>query len=404
MQSYKYVARDLAGNRKEGFTDAIHSSDVVSWLRGQSFTPVFIGKMSAQVSKPKRTFYRKQIRSADLSAICWQLTTMVEGGITITSAMEIISEDIENTELQKILQQIVEEMEKGETFSQSISKFPRVFNQLSYAIVLAGETSGNLAESLRRLAEYFENRDKLAKKVKAAIAYPAFVFGFIILIVIFIMAFIIPRFSVIFDQIGGELPAFTRAFMGFYDLLCNNLHYFIGSILLLIVSAVFAYTKTDIGHCWFSKIALAVPLVGRIFREAFIAIFCRTMSTLLAAGVSVLEVFDILAAMTNNDVIKSAIIRTRENIVEGANVSLSMSESQFFPNLVVKMVQVGEKSGSLSRVLDRTAEYYERRVDAALKILMSLLEPIMIVTVGAIVLVVVLALYLPIFTMSDIAK
>jgi type IV pilus assembly protein PilC len=213
------------------------------------------------------------------------------------------------------------------------------------------------------------------------------------------MAFIIPRFRKIFDQFGGELPAFTRGFMKFYDIVRFNLHYIVGGTLLFVV-IMSLISKTRKGHKTFSKIALNIPLLGKVLSQGFVAIFCRTMSTLVGAGVSVLEVFDILAGMTNNDIIKSAILQTRERMVEGSNLSLSLSGSGFFPNLVVKMMQVGEESGALSRVLERTADYYERKVDAMVTVLISLLEPIMIVTVGGIVLIVVLALYLPIFSMG----
>jgi len=404
MKSYKYIARDSSGQRKQGLRQAACSNDVLAWLREQGFTPVSVNEASEDVKQTRQTSRRKRIKSADLGALCWQLTTMVEGGISITTALETIAEDVENSQLRAVLQQVLEKMHKGGTFSDSISEFPKVFNRLSCAMILAGETGGNMPEALRRLAIYFDNRDKLTKKVKGAMAYPVFVLGFIVLIVIFIMAFIIPRFRVIFDQIGGGLPAFTQAFMGFYDLLRHNLLYIIGSVLALIISAVLAYTKTKKGHYLFSKIALTLPLLGKIFSQAFVATFCRTMSTLIAAGVSVLEVFDILSVMTNNDIIKAAIMRTREQIVGGSNISLSLAASGFFPNMVVKMIQVGEESGSLSKVLDRTSDYYERKVDATITTVMGLLEPIMIVTVGAIVLVVVLALYLPIFSMSDTAR
>ena len=324
---------------------------------------------------------------------------MVEGGIPITTAIETISEDIENLQLQQVLQEVLEKVQKGETLSESISQFPKVFNQISCAMIMAGETGGTLAESLRRLAVYFDNRDKLAKKVKGAMAYPVFVFVFIIMIVVFIMAFIIPRFRTMFDQMGGELPAFTLAFMGVYDTICSNLVYIIGFLLLIIICAVLT-SRTRKGHYFFSRIALAAPLFGKVLSQAFVSMFCSTMSTLISAGVSVLEVFDILSTMSGNDIIKSAVTRTKEHIVEGSNISSSMAETGFFPNMVVKMIQVGEESGSLSKVLDRTSDYYERKVDSMITTLMSLLEPVMIVTVGAIVLVVVLALYLPIFSMS----
>jgi type IV pilus assembly protein PilC len=294
-------------------------------------------------------------------------------------------------------------MRKGENFSGGIAEFPKVFDQLSKAIVLAGETSGNLPGALKRVAEHFDSRDRLAKKVKSAMAYPIFVLIFIFLIVTGIMTFIIPRFRAIFDQFGGELPAFTRGFMGFYDFFRYNIIYIVGLALLLGFVAVFI-NKTPKGHYFYSKVALRIPLMGKIISQAFVASFCKTMATLLAAGVSVLEVFDILSTMTKNDIIKDAIIRSREHIVQGSNVSLSLATAGFFPNMVVKMIQVGEESGSLPQVLERTSEYYERKVDATINTVLSLLEPIMIVTVGGIVLIVILALYLPIFSMGGSGK
>jgi len=404
MKSFRYIARDSAGARTEGLSQAVSSNDVLNWLRERGFTPVSVDEISVATEQTRlRHYRRKRIKSMDLSTICWQLTTMVEGGIPITTALETISEDIENLQLQQVLQQVVEKMQKGETFSDSISGYPKVFNQLFRATILAGETGGNLPEVLRRLAEYFDNRDKLAKKIKGAMAYPIFIFTFIVLIVIFIMTFIVPRFSAIFDQLGGKLPAFTRGFMGVYDMLRYNIVYLIGSVLLLVISSVFAF-KTKKGHYLFCRIALALPLLGKVFSQAFIAMFCRTMSTLLAAGVSVLEVFDILSTMTSNDIIKDAIIQAREHIVGGSNVSLGLAASGFFPNIVIKMTQVGEETGSLPKVLDRTSDYYERKVDSTITTVMNMLEPIMIVTVGAIVLTVVLALYLPIFTMSEMSN
>lgn len=400
MKSFKYVARDSSGARKEGNLQAPSPNDVVNWLREKGFIPISITESKVKKAKQKqRKGRKKRIKSAELAALCWQLNTMTEGGIAITTALQAISEDIENLRLQEILQDVLEKVQKGQTLSDSIAAYPKVFNQMSCALLLAGETSGNLPDALRRLAEYFDNRDKLAKKVKGAMAYPIFVFGFIIVIVIFIMAFVVPRFREMFDQIGGELPAFTVAFMNFYDILKSNVLYIIGFTVLLVVSTVFL-SKTKKGHYFFSRLALTLPLMGKILSQAFVATFCKTMGTLIDAGVSVLEVFDILSTMSTNDVIKTAVAETREQIVGGSNLSLSMTQAGFFPNMVVKMMQVGEESGSLPKVLERTAMYYERKVDSTITTVMGLLEPLMIVLVGAIVLVVVLALYLPIFSME----
>ncbi len=403
MKNYRYVARDVRGSRKEGLTQAISSNDVLSWLREQDFTPTSVNEIAIGTKQAEPRSHRGRIKSADLSALCWQLTTMLEGGIPITTALDTTAEDIEQPVLRKVLEKISGKIKRGKPFSECAAEFPRVFNELCCAIILAGETSGNLAAALKKLAQYFEGRDKLIKKVKGAVAYPIFVFGFIVLIVIFIMAFIIPRFRVIFDQIGGELPAFTQGFMGFYDVMRFNLHYITGGVLLVIIGAVL-FNKTKTGHYIFSRIALALPMFGKLFQQVFLVTFCRTMATLLAADVSVLEVLDILATMSGNDVIRAAVVRTREQIVEGSNISLSIAAAGFFPNMVIKMVQVGEESGSMPNVLERTADHYERKVESMIATMMALLEPIMIVTVGAIVLVVVLALYLPILTMSEIAK
>lgn len=400
MKSYKYVARDLTGSQKKGIAQAASSTDVISHLQEQGFTPISIDEISAGASRGRRVSRHKRIKSADLSALCWQLATMLDGGIPITVALDTIAEDAEHSNLEPILRSISEKVKKGQSFSDGAAEFPKVFNKLSCALVLAGETSGNMGGALGKLAEYFDSRDKLARKIKGAMAYPIFVMSFITLIVIFIMAFIVPRFVTIFDTLGGELPAFTRGFMGFYNILRDDIFYIIGFVFVLITSSVI-FNKTKKGHYFFSRAVLSLPLFGNVLSQAFVAIFCRTMSTLLSAGVSVLEVFDVLSGMTTNDIIKSAITQTRGNIVEGSNISSSMAATGFFPNMVVKMIQVGEESGSLSTVLEKTSEHYERKVDSTVNTMTSLLEPIMIVSVGAIVSVVVIALYLPIFTMSD---
>jgi len=399
MKSFKYSACDTTGSRKEGLTQANSANDVMGWLRERGLTPISIQEIVEAVKHAHKKQKRRRIKSAEIAALRWQLTTMVEGGIPITTAVETISADIENIQLQEVLHRILDKMRKGENFSSGMAEYPKVFDQLSKAIVLAGETSGNLPGALKRVAEHFDSRDRLAKKVKGAIAYPIFVLVFIVLIITGIMTFVIPRFRAIFDQFGGKLPAFTQAFMNFYDFLRLNIIYIIGLCLLLAFVGTFI-NKMPKGHIFYSKLALRIPLIGKIISQAFVASFCKTMATLLAAGVSVLEVFDILSTMTKNDVIKDAIIRSREHIVQGSNISLSLASAGFFPNMVIKMIQVGEESGSLPQGLERTSDYYERKVDATISTVLSLLEPIMIVTVGGIVLIVILALYLPIFTMG----
>ena len=402
MKNFAYIARDLSGRRREGYRQGVDKGQVLAWLREQALTPVSVELMGAAGEKKARAAKgigggrRKRIKSSDLSALCWQLNTLLEGGVGITAALDTVAGDIDNSQLSKVLEQISERIKKGESLSESVSQFGGVFNNLARAMLMAGEQGGNLPMALKRLAEYYDRRDVMGKKVKGAMIYPSFVFVFIVLIVIFIMTFIVPRFRIMFDRFGGELPAFTRGFMGFYDAVSSNVHYIIGAV-AVICGGVVMLSKTEGGHKFLSRVVIRLPMFGKILKQSFLSTYCRTMGTLVASGVSVLEVFDILSSMTNNDAMKSAIVKTKEHMVEGSNISLGMGASGLFPGMVVKMVHIGEESGSLAQVLERTADYYERKVDCSVTAMMNMLEPLMIVVVGAIVLVVVLALYMPIF-------
>lgn len=400
MQVYSYTVKTFAGERKEGVKQAASVNELTGWLREQGFIPIKVKEISSTTKKKSSSSSRKKVKPAELSAIYWQLTTMLESGVPVATALSTIAEDIENGYLQTIMRDILAKVNKGEPFSAGIAEYPKVFNKITSAMVMAGETSGNLPDSLRRLAEYFDGRDKFSKKIKVALAYPIFVMIFIVLLVVFMMSFIVPRFKMIFDQLGGELPAFTKMFMGVYDAICHYIVYVLPALFGFIFGLVMIYKKTRRGHEFFSRRFLAIPLFGRLIKYAFVAMFCKTMAALLNAGVSVLEVFNILSSMSSNDVIKSAVTKTKERIVEGTSISTSMIAVGFFPNMVNKMVQIGEESGSLPAMLERTADFYERKVDSLLTAMLSLLEPIMIVTVGGVVLTVVLALYMPIFTMG----
>ena len=326
---------------------------------------------------------------------------MIEGGVPLIEAIDTIADDIDHVHFQQTLQSVSEKMKRGLPFADSVSGHPKVFDRLFCSMVLAGESGGVLTTTLERLAQHYTQKDKLGKKIKGAMSYPIFAIFFIVLIVVAIMTFIIPRFRVIFDQMGNELPLFTQLFIDFYDILRAHLVLLLLGLVGFIVFCI-AMHKTKPGHLLFSKMILHVPLIGKLISNGFIVVFCRTLSTLLANGVAILDAFQILSGMTNNDVIRRAIESTRERIIEGSNLSTSMTSAEFFPNMVTKMVQVGEESGSMPKVLDHTSNYFERKVETTIISLTSVLEPILIVTVGGIVLIVVLALYLPIFSITDI--
>jgi type IV pilus assembly protein PilC len=376
-------------------------SEVLEILHRRQLTPIGIEETVVRGVKDRKSA-RGRVKSADLAAMCWQLSTMLEGGMSITLALDLIAEDTENLQLRDVLRQARARVSEGRLLSEGLSGCPRIFNRLAVAIVVAGETSGDLGAALRALAEHFESRDRIVKKIRGAVAYPAFVVSLITLIIIGIMTLIVPRFQMIFDQLGGQLPTFTRGFMGGYDIL-RHYGLYLGAAGVLALGVGVALSRTKDGHQFLSRFALRLPLFGRLFTESFVAMFCRTIATLLEAGVPVLDALEILRGMSTNDVISSAIARVKQHVTGGSNVALGMAAAGFFPNMVIKMAQVGEESGALPAILRKTSEHYERRVTSTIDTLTGLLEPIMITTIGAIVLVVVIALYLPIFTMSGMA-
>lgn len=402
MINFTYTARDLKGQLKEGLKQAENQHDVLTWLREEGLIPVKVAQLSNTKNKTKKK-RRKKVKTIDLSALCWQLSTMVDGGLPVVTSIELISEDIENATLQDVLSNICKDLHQGEELSTSLAKYPNIFSKLFISMIMAGEAGGKLGLSLKRLGQFLDERDKLSRKIKGALAYPIFVLAFAVAIVAAIMIFIIPRFRSIFDQVGSQLPAFTQGFLSVYDAVAYNLPYIVPAVGIFTFFLVM-YCKTEKGYERFCNFMLNMPLFGKVIRQAFITMFCKTMATLLSAGVTVIETLDILQGLSSNVIISDAIRKTREHITQGSSVSLAMAGSDFFPNMVIKMMQVGEESGSLPNVLERTSEYYERKVDSTVTMIMGLLEPALIVFVGMIVLVVVVALYLPVFSISDMQK
>lgn len=403
MSNFKYSAKDISGQIKEGVVAAESADEATMILREQGLIPVEIRQVPSKKIGTKRHFKGRRVKAAELSSFCWQLATMIEGGIPLVSAIETIAEDSENKNFQTVLTHLMDSMQKGSTLHASMKRFPKVFDNLFCSLVMAGESGGALPETLNRLGSYYDSRDKLVRRVKTAMAYPILVLMFVVFLVVFIMVFIIPRFKVIFDTIGGELPLFTRIFMGVYDAIANNIIFAMMFFVLVMVGLIL-YSKTKRGAITVSKIVLKIPLIGKVKKQAFIAMFCKTFATLLAAGVTVLDALDILSNMSGNTVIKDAMFYTRESIVRGSGISKSMTASGFFPKVLIQMTKVGEESGALPNVLDQTYSYYERRVESTITTVMSILEPTLILTVGSIVLIVVLALYLPIFNISEVRQ
>lgn len=401
MPTYEYVAWDANGACRQGIKTADSQEQALALLRQEALVPVSVKLVAASGQQNSARVTRgMRVKSHELAAFCWQLSAMLDGGLPITTAIYTIADEMPNKKFEAICKDIAVQLENGRTLSDAVGQYEGVFGRMGCAMVLAGEASGSLAKTLQQLAEFYENRDKLVRKVRGAMAYPVFVMVFVVGIVIAMMTLIIPRFAMMFKEMGNnKLPAFTRGFMAVYQMLMEAAP-LIGLMAVAAVVCFMAAAKTKRGHRWLSGLVLKLPLLGNIIKMAFVATFCKTMSVLLNAGVSVIDALKITSQITHNDKLSAAVWQTQANLTQGLSMARSMESSQLFPGVAIKMVQIGEQSGSLVSVLDKTSEYYTHKVEQMISMMLGLLEPFLIVVVGAIVLVVLLAMYMPIFSMS----
>ncbi len=402
MATYHYTARDATGLRIAGYLQGETENDIITWLRNQSCTPVTID-LNQEEKQSRKKDRNRAVRAQDLASLCWQLGTLVEGGVPITDSLDTISSDIGHPRLQTAIRGVSKDMRTGESFHESLSRHPKVFNHLFCAMIQAGESGGTITTVLQRMADYYDRRDEIKGKLKKAMAYPVFVLVFIILVVVALMVFVVPRFETVFADLGSKIPAFTQAFMAFYYFLKNHIFTLLGGIGLLIAALV-CFGRTKRGQQVFSALSLRLPMAGTLMQYAFLAMYGRTTATLLHSGVSILDAHQIVIRLTNNNTIRKALAQTTDQIAEGLSIADSMTNSGFFPRLMTRMVQVGEDSGSLPAVLDRTSTYFEKKVDVTISTIISILEPALIAVVGVIVLTVLIALYLPVFVMSDVGS
>jgi type IV pilus assembly protein PilC len=328
---------------------------------------------------------------------------MTSAGLPLVQCLDILSSQTENKILSHAVRQISGDIQVGSTLADSLKKHPKIFNTLFCNMVAAGEASGNLDGILIRLAEYQEKSEALRRKIKTAMTYPAIV-GIVAVLVTFIMlTFIVPTFSKMFIDLGGELPLPTRIVMGLSDFLKK----YLGLIVIITVGAVIAlmqYYKTEKGKFNIDNIKLKIPILGDLERKSAVSRFSQTLATLLSSGVTILEALSITAKTSGNKVIEKGLVRTLEKISGGLTIAEPLKETGVFPPMVIQMISVGEKTGDLSEMLTKISEFYKEEVDAAVDALTSIIEPIMICFLGIGVGGILIAMYLPIFSMIGTIK
>jgi type IV pilus assembly protein PilC len=347
----------------------------------------------------------KRIKLADLVVFSRQLATMINAGLPIVRALYVLSEQTQNPKLKDVVVAVRKDVEAGCSLSQVLEKQPEVFSRLYVEMVKAGEIGGILDGVLLRLADQLERDQDLRRKIRSAITYPIVVLVFVILAASFMLIFIVSVFAGLFQDLGGTLPLPTRITMAIPDILTSIFGVFVYAGMALAVVMFLRWKKSENGRKVWGRAVLRIPAkIGDVVKKATLARFARTFATLSAAGVPILQAIEITATSSGNWVVEKALLKSKDAIREGIPIYKPLEEEPVFPPMVTRMIAVGEESGDIDGMLTKIAEFYESEVDAAVKALTSIIEPLMVVIVGSIVGAIVISMYLPMFEIFNLIE
>ncbi|MGH8621683.1 MAG: type II secretion system F family protein [Burkholderiales bacterium] len=397
MPMFQYTARTLKGALQQGEIDLPSRDDVIAHLRKNRMVVVQVRPAAKQISLGR---LGKGIKERDRVVFTRQFATMINAGLPLVQALDILAQQTENKSLATVTRQVVYDVESGHTLADSLRKHPKAFSDLYVNMVAAGEAGGILDTILLRLATFLEKNDALVRKVKGAMVYPGVIITVAAAAIAILLIFVIPTFQNMFAQVGMELPLPTRIVIGASDLLTGYWWLLLGALGFGIF-ALRAYYKTGAGRLQIDTLLLRLPVIGDLLRKSAVSRFTRTLGTLISSGVSILDGLEITARTAGNMVIHNAVMASRASIAGGDTIAAPLQRSKVFPPMVISMISVGEQTGGLDEMLTKIADFYDDEVDAAVSALLSLMEPVMIVVLGVIVGGMVVAMYLPIFDMVN---
>ncbi len=397
MKKFKYKAMKNDGTKTTGEYEANSRDDVMEMITSNGYYPLKV----EEVIESATINIHKKIKVKEISIFCRQMYTMLDAGVPLINALNLMSTQVTNKHLVEIVKELEEDVRKGEMLSNSMRKFPEAFPTLLTSMVESGEASGNLDEMFLRMSTHFEKENKINNKVKAAMIYPIILAIVGVAALIVVMTFVMPTFVSLFDSSDAKLPAATRFLIGLSSFMGNHFIMVIG-ILVAIVVGVVLYSKTESGIYFFAKLKISFPLIKDLNRKMIVSRFTRTLSTLLASGVSLVESLPIVSAVLNNVIAEDEVLKVRERVVKGEGLSTPIEDCELFPPMLSSMVRIGEESGALDDMLNKTADFYDEEVEQAIQTLTSMLEPIMIIIMGLVIGFMVIALMLPLYGSYDL--
>ena len=398
MPVYLWTGKNRSNVNQKGEIEAISEEAVKAQLVRQRITVTKIKK------KPKDlfenvAFLQPKVKEHDVIIFARQFSTMIDAGLPIIQCLDILYSQQSNVTFKKMLKDIKESVEGGATLAEALKKFPKQFDDLFVNMIAAGEAGGILDAILRRLAAYMEKAARLKAQVKGAMTYPIVTLIIAVVVLAVILVFVIPVFQEMFADFGGELPAPTQVVVAMSDLVKSKIVYINVGIILFVV-AFKKFHSTQKGRDVVDDLLLKIPVFGELLRKVAVAKFTRTMGTMLASGVAILEALDIVAKTAGNRTVEKAIYNVRSGIAEGRTMADPLGESGVFPPMVCQMIGVGESTGALDAMLEKIADFYDEEVDQAVENLTALIEPFMLVFLGVTIGGLVVAMYLPIFKMA----
>jgi type IV pilus assembly protein PilC len=400
MPIFQWKARTRQGSLKKGEIEAMNEAAVMAQLRSQMLLPVTVKEKSKDVSE-YLPFLKQKIKTRDLVIFTRQFATMIDAGLPLVQCLDILGNQQPNKTFQTIIRDVKTDVEQGSTFADALRKHPKPFDDLYVNLVQAGEIGGILDTILNRLAVYLEKADALAKKVKGAMVYPTTVLVIAIGVVVLMLTKVIPTFEKMFADFGGELPGPTA----FVVALSHFMQRWIALVIGVLIASFMAFFAARRRSLKFRKstdaLALKLPVFGPLLRKVAVARFTRTLGTMIASGVPILDGLDIVARTAGNMIIEEALRKVRAAITEGKTIAEPLAESDVFPGMVTQMIAVGEETGAMETMLAKIADFYDEEVDHAVEALTAMLEPLMMVFLGGTVGGLLIAMYLPIFKIAD---
>lgn len=395
---YEYEAVSRGGERISGRIEAERSSTVARQLKESGFYITSIKEVQEKKELGNLFQSTGRVKTRDLTIFSHQFAAMIDAGISLIDALNILYEETEHPKLKEVIRQIQEDIETGSGLSDAMAKHPKVFPELYCQLVRAGETGGVLNTVLNQLAEHYERQDEINGKVKSALYYPITILVVAVLVVIFLVVKIVPTFVGMFASFGSDLPLPTRILIGLSDFL-QRYWWVLFLIVGGLVTAFYAYRKTPDGEYQLDKLLLKIPVIGNMMRKVFLSRFASTLAILLGSGVDLITSLNIVEDVVGNKVYANALVEARGQVREGISFSRPLADSPEFPSMVVQMVKIGEESGNLEMMLRKISVFYDREVENAVEGSISLIEPVMIVFLAGVVGFIVISIVLPMFEM-----